>query len=42
VRLGETPGRLDRKLRHPRRRIAALVSPAARMALTSKTNVSSI
>ena len=41
-RLGETPGRLNRKLRHRRRRIAALVSPAAGTALTSKNSVSSI
>ena len=39
---GETPGRLDRKLRHRRRRIATLASPAAGTALTSKNSVSSI
>jgi hypothetical protein len=39
---GQTPGRLDRKLGHRRRRTAALVSPVAGMALTSKNNVSSI
>ncbi len=40
--LGETPGRLDRKLRHRRRRVVALVSAAAGMAQTSKNSVSSI
>ncbi len=41
-RLGETPGRLDRKLGHRRRRVAALASLAAGAAQTSKKSVSSI
>ena len=40
--LGETPGRLDRKLGHRRRRVAALASLAAGAAQTSKNSVSSI
>ena len=40
--LGETPGRLDRKLGHRRRRVAALVSLAAGMAQISKNSASSI
>ena len=40
--LGETPGRLDRKLRHRRRRVAALASLAAGTAQTSKNKSSSI
>ncbi len=39
--LGETPGRLDRKLGH-RRRIAAVVWPVTGMAQISKNSVSSI
>ncbi len=41
-RLGETPGRLNRKLDHRRRRPAALASLAAGLAQTSKNSVSSI
>ena len=40
--IGETPGRLDRKLGHRRRRIAALVSLGAGTAQVSKNSVSSI
>ena len=40
--LGEAPGRLDRKLAHRRRRIAALVSFGAVTAQVSKNSVSSI
>ena len=40
--VGEAPGRLDRKLAHRRRRIAALVSLAAGTAQVSKNSVSSI
>ena len=40
--LGETPGRLNRKLGHRRRRLAALASWAAGMAQISKNNVSSM
>src|SRR4249920_396308 len=40
--LGETPGRLNRKLGHRRRRIAALVSFAVGTAQISKNSVSSI
>ena len=40
--LGETPGRLNRKLGHRRRRLAALASLAAGMAHISKNSVSSI
>ena len=40
--IGETPGRLDRKLGHRRRRIAALVSFAAGTPQVSKNSVSSI
>ena len=40
--LGETPGRLNRKLGHRRRRLAALASLAAGMAQISKNSVSSI
>ena len=40
--IGEAPGRLDRKLAHRRRRIAALVSFAAGTAQVSKNSVSSI
>ena len=40
--IGEAPGRLDRKLGHRRRRIAALVSFAAGRPQVSKNSVSSI
>ena len=40
--LGETPGRLNRKLGHRRRRVAALASLVAGTAQTSKNNASSI
>ena len=40
--IGETPGRLDRKQAHRRRRIAALVSLAAGTPQVSKNSVSSI
>ena len=40
--VGETPGRLDRKQGHRRRRVATLVSLAAGVAQVSKNSVSSI
>ncbi len=40
--MGEAPGRLDRKLAHRRRRVAALISLAAGTAQVSKNSVSSI
>ena len=40
--VGEAPGRLDRKLAHRRRRLAALVSLAAGTAQVSKNSFSSI
>ena len=40
--IGETPGRLDRKLGHRRRRIAALVSLAVVTTQISKNSVSSM
>jgi hypothetical protein len=40
--VGESPGRLDRKQGHRRRRIAALVSLVVGTAQTSKNSVSSI
>jgi hypothetical protein len=40
--IGEAPGRLDRKLAHRRRRIAALLSAAVGTPQVSKNSVSSI